>query len=295
MSTNALEGRRIVVTGAGMGLGAAYADAAAAAGASVLVNDLRPEPAAETAERIITAGGKAVPFAADVSNWDAAKQIIDRCVTEFGGIDGLVNNAGIVTFTKMLDETEENIRRIIDVNTFGTIFVGVHAARAMVEGGSGGAIVNVTSGNQCGHVYVTTYGASKGAVASLTYAWARELAEHNIRVNAISPNAHTHQIDQMLEQFGRNLEHAELPPKEHNAALMTFLLSDASEKLSGQVVRIDSEGINVMGHPVVVHPQAQLDEWSVDAISGAFANGLGDHLQPLGIAEADVRIVRELL
>src|SRR5262249_26173746 len=157
------------------------------------VNDLDEELAAGTAERINAAGGRAVACAGDVSDWDAAKAIVDSCVSEFGGIDGLVNNAGIVAFTMMVDETEENIRCIISVNLLGTIFGGAHAARAMVAGGSGGAIVNVSSGNQCGHVYMGTYGASKGAVSSLTYAWARELAEHGIRVNAISPNAHTHQ------------------------------------------------------------------------------------------------------
>ncbi len=296
MSESALDGRRVVVTGAGMGLGAAYAEAAANAGAAVIVNDLDGDRAAQIAERISHNGGRAVPFAADVSVWASAGAIVEKCVEEFGGIDGLVNNAGIIGRVRpMLEETEDVARALLEVNVLGTLSVSVHAARAMVAGERGGAIVNVSSGNQAGHALVSTYGATKGAVSTLTYAWARELAEHGIRVNAISPNAHTTMIDDMIAQVGYNPEERDYPAPEHNAAVVAYLLSDASKKLNGQNVRVEHGRINVIGHPVVVQPIVSVDEWSVEGVARAFTGELGDHLQPLGLAEAEVRPVRVIL
>ena len=290
MTSGPLAGRRVVVTGAGMGLGAAYAEAVAAAGAAVLVNDLDPELATATAERVTVSGGRAVAHAADVADWDAARGIAERCVAEFGGIDGLVNNAGILgRLRPIYDETENVARRVFDVNVLGTLFVGVHAARAMVDAKAGGAIVNVSSGNQCGHALHSTYGASKGAVSSLTYAWAVDLAEHGIRVNAISPNAFTNQIEEEIEQLGHNPEDRDYPSRDDNAAVVTFLLSDASERLNGQIVRVDHGHVSVMAHPLVAAPRVAIKEWSIDALAKAFEDGLADQLQPLGIATAEVR------
>ena len=286
MSNDALAGRRVLVTGAGMGLGAAYAEAAAAAGAAVLVNDLDPQLACGTAERITASGGRAVPFAADVGDWDAAADMVAACVSEFDGIDGLVNNAGIVgRLRPMFEETEDVARRVFHVNAFGTLFPGIHAARAMVRGG-GGAIVNVSSGNQCGHALLSTYGATKGAAASFTYAWAADLAEHNIRVNAISPNAHTSQIDGVIEQLGYNPEEREYPAREDNAAVVCFLLSDASRELNGQIVRVDHGYVSIMAHPLVTEPRVALGQWTIDSVAEAVTRAGG--LQPLGVAIANV-------
>jgi NAD(P)-dependent dehydrogenase (short-subunit alcohol dehydrogenase family) len=295
MCSAVLSGRRVVVTGAGMGLGAAYAEAAARAGAAVLVNDLDGELAEATATRIDAAGGRAVAFAGDVADWQAAGDIVERCIVELGGIDGLVNNAGIVgRLRPMFEETEDVARRVIDVNVLGTLFVGVHAARAMVKAGGGGTIVNVSSGNQCGHALLSTYGASKGAVSSLTYAWAADLAEYGIRVNAISPNAFTHQIEEVIEQLGYNPEDRRYPSPHDNAAVVTFLLSDASAKLNGQIIRVDSGRVSVMAHPMVVAPRMPLERVSVEALVAAFDDGLDAHLQPLGVATAEISHIQVL-
>ncbi len=288
-SPGALRDRRVVVTGAGSGLGAAYAEAAAALGASVIVNDLDPGLAADTATRIRQTGGTASPFAADIADWDGARAAIEGCIDEFGGIDGLVNNAGIVgRLRPMTDETEKVARRVVDVNVLGTLFAGIHAARAMVQAGVAGAIVNVSSGNQCGHALLSTYGATKGAVSTLTYAWAADLAEHGIRVNAISPNAHTGQIDEVIEQLGYNPEDREYPQREDNAAVVCFLLSDASKELSGQIVRVDRGYVSVMTHPLVAAPRVPMSEWTVDALGAVFSSSLAGKLQPTGVALAEV-------
>ncbi len=294
MSDRVLEGRKIVVTGAGSGLGAAYAEAAGAAGAAVVVNDLRDDLATATAARIEAAGGRAVAIAGDVASWASAQAIVDRCGEAFGGIDGIVNNAGIVAFRTILEETEESARRLVDVNVLGTIYPTAHAARAMVAAGVRGTIVNVSSGNQCGHTELVTYGSTKGAVSTLTYGWARELEEHGIRVNAISPNAHTGQIDQAIAHWG-HAEHAVMPEPAHNATIVVYLLSDLSSHLNGQIVRCQHAGIHVMGHPVAVHPLAPMTEWSVGEVARAFTDALDAHLQPVGLSEAKVEHTRFLL
>jgi NAD(P)-dependent dehydrogenase (short-subunit alcohol dehydrogenase family) len=284
-----------VVTGGGSGLGAAYAEAVAAQGAAVVVNDIDPALAADTAQRITRAGGSAVPLAGDISDSQSAKALVDRCVEAFGGIDGVVNNAGILgRLRPMTEETEDVARKVFDVNVFGTMFVAMHAARAMIATKERGSIVNVSSGNQCGHALLSTYGASKGAVSSLTYAWSVDLAEHGIRVNAISPNAHTGQIDEVIDQLGYNPEDRAYPDREDNAAVVCFLLSDAANDLTGQIVRVDRGLVSVMAHPLVAEPRVPLSEWTVDSLAQAFGATLNVNLQPTGVATAQLGPVHVL-
>lgn len=291
---SSLEDKRVVVTGAGMGLGAAYAEAAAAAGAIVVVNDVDLGLAAATMKRIEAVGGRAAAFAADVSDWDGAGAVVDHCVREFGGIDGLVNNAGILGRVRPIFEEQADARRAIEINVLGTLYVAAHAAREMVAAGAGGAIVNVSSGAQCGLLMQGTYCASKGAVASYTYTWARDLEEHNIRVNAIAPNAYTAQHDQLIEQVGYNPEanHSAYPSREDNAAVVVYLLSDESEKVNGQVVRVQHGAINLMSQPMIIHPDVSMEEWSVESVAAAFDDGLGEQLQPIGMKVGEVRPLR---
>jgi NAD(P)-dependent dehydrogenase (short-subunit alcohol dehydrogenase family) len=268
-------------------LGAVYAEQVAAAGAAVVVNDVDADSAGATADRIQQAGGRAVAFPCDVSDWDQAGEMIGKCVSEFGGIDGLVNNAGILGRLCRVHEADADARRVIDVNVVGTLYPGIHAARTMVEAGQKGAIVNVSSGSMMGQTLYGPYSASKGAVASLTYVWSRDLADLGIRVNALSPNAWSGQNEEMVRQLGYNAE-AHLtshPSKEDNAAVVVYLLSDASEKVNGQVVRVMTGVVTLLTHPFIVTPGVELAEFTHDTVAEAFSGGrLGDELQPVGIA-----------
>lgn len=295
MADGLLDGKRIVITGAGSGLGAAYATAVAAAGAAVVVNDIDLAAATAVAGQIAASGGRATAIAGDVARWDDAEAAIRHCVDELGGIDAVVNNAGVIEHKHMLEETEQESRWMVEVNVLGTIFIATHAARAMVAAGTRGTIVNVSSGNQAGHSYHATYGATKGAVSTLTYAWARDLDEHGITVNAISPNAPTGQVQKLIATFGRNTEHAVLPEPEDNAAVVVFLLSDRARHLNGQIVRLEHGRLNVMGHPVAVHPRVEMASWTVDDVERAFADTLNANLQPLGLCEARIEHVETIL
>jgi NAD(P)-dependent dehydrogenase (short-subunit alcohol dehydrogenase family) len=229
---NALDGKAVVVTGAGRGLGAAYATAAAANGASVLCADLDADAAQCTAAAIVEAGGTAVAEQVDVSEWAAATALIQGCVERFGAIDGLVNNAGVVAVASLKEQTEDGLRRVIEVNLLGTAFCGTLALRRMTDRGAG-SIVNVTSGAAFGMPRLAGYSASKGGVTSLTYTWAAEVAGTGVRVNAVSPNARTPLADRLAAAFPDIEVGADTP--ESNAAAVVHLLSDAAADVNGQV------------------------------------------------------------
>ena len=273
-----LRDKAVVVTGAGRGLGAAYARLAASEGASVLVNDVDGALAQAVADEI---GGRA--FAADISTWDGAGALIGHCVEAFGAIDGLVNNAGIFRLADPLAQDPDEFRAVVEVNLLGTAYCGLHAIRAMLPRGTG-SVVNVTSGSHAGSAAMGAYGASKGGVASLTYCWAADLAGTGVRVNAVSPNAHTRMADEYERYLGDRAQGQNVrKPPEQNAPAVVFLLSDASAALHGQVVRIDGEELSLIGHPVVLGHGVRSPQWTVSAVEQAFAEHLSADLHPVGL------------
>ena len=277
--TGFLAGKAVVVTGAGRGLGAAYARLAASEGARVVVNDVDVALASEVAEDL----DSAVADGADISTWDGAGALIDRCVAEFGAIDGLVNNAGVFRLADPTAQDPDEFRAIVEVNLLGTAYCGLHAIRAMLPRGKG-SIVNVTSGAHAGSAGMGAYGASKGGVASLTYCWAVDLAGTGVRVNAVSPNAHTRMADEYERYLGdRALGQNIGKTPERNAPAVVYLLSDAASAVHGQVVRIDGDELSLICHPAVLSTGASAPEWTVERVAAAFAGELAGSLQPLGL------------
>jgi NAD(P)-dependent dehydrogenase (short-subunit alcohol dehydrogenase family) len=139
-----LDGKAVIVTGAGRGLGRAFALDAGAQGASVVVNDIDADAAEKVAAEIAESGGQAVASVGSVADWERAAELVATCLEEYGAVDGLVNNAGVLNLAPPWAETEESIRRVVEVNLLGALFVGSHAVRAMIDQGSG-SIVNITS------------------------------------------------------------------------------------------------------------------------------------------------------
>ncbi|SMC95949.1 SDR family NAD(P)-dependent oxidoreductase [Lentzea albidocapillata] len=290
MSDAPLAGRAVVITGAGRGLGAAYALAVAAAGGVAVVNDIDGDEAERVAARIVAGGGRAVAHPADITSWDAAEELIGRCVEEFGAIDGLVNNAGVFALALPQDQQPEQTRRIIDVNLFGTVACGTHALRHMVARGRG-VVLNVTSGEQMGKTASAVYGATKAAVATLTYSWAEDVREHGVRVNAVSPNAHTRMAD--VYQAFRGVDgsqNAGLAP-ERNAPLVVYLLSDRGAAVTGQVVRLSGEELMLCTHPAILEPVVRRDVWTVESLAEAFESDLAGRQQPAGVRRVRSEVV----
>lgn len=287
---NTLQGKSVVITGAGSGLGAAYARHAARLGAAVVVNDISTDAAQSTVDSIAALGGEAVAHSGDISSWSYAQSLVDACIDAFGAISGIVNNAGILRIGKILDLTETDLRRMIEINLIGTAACASHAARRMLAAGKGGSIVNVASGSQAGDIALGGYGATKGGVASLTYSWAMELRGTGVRVNALSPLAETSMAAQnkalMAEQAAsREVHYAALPDPEINAPVVSYLLSDASEKINGQVVRIAGRQLSFVTHPLIADPVLDGD-WRFETVDAAFAETLASNQQPLGLGYA---------
>lgn len=204
------EGRVVVVTGAGRGLGAEYARAFAARGAAVVVNDLgtsiigetsSTEPATEVVEGILAAGGRAVATFGSVATEEGAAETIAAAVSEFGRIDTVVNNAGIIRMRPFDEITAVGLQQHLDVHLFGAVQMCKAAWPHFVSQGYG-RVVNTVSGGMFGLPSLCEYGPAKGAVFALTRSLAVEAAELGIKVNAIAPQGST----RMLQSAGLDPE-----------------------------------------------------------------------------------------
>ncbi|MGY1653516.1 SDR family NAD(P)-dependent oxidoreductase [Geodermatophilus sp. SYSU D01119] len=193
MSVGELDGRRALVTGGARGLGQAMAQALSRAGASVVIGDVLDDLGAETARQIAGDGGKAAFTHLDVTDeasWEAA---IAETVAELGGLDVLVNNAGIEVTELVVDLDPENLRRMLDVNVVGTALGMKHGLRAMRPGGaagSGGSIVNIASvAATIAFPGIAGYSASKSAIDRMTRIAAAEAGKlgYGVRVNCVYP------------------------------------------------------------------------------------------------------------
>ena len=245
----ALEGRRVVVAGASVGIGRAVASRCAAEGAAVVLNARSEESLAETVASLAADGHTAIGVAGSAADHDVAGRLVAAAVDELGGIDTLINCAGIAepVGSSILDIDPADWQELIDVHLTGTFNTCQHAARAMVAQGHG-TIVNTSSHAFLGMYGGTGYPAGKGGTNSLTFAIAAELAEHGIRANAVCPGgrtrlstgadfeAHVERLHArgLLDDTMREASLSPAPP-EHVAALYAFLASDASAPLSGEL------------------------------------------------------------
>ncbi|HEV2781113.1 MAG TPA: SDR family oxidoreductase [Actinophytocola sp.] len=274
-----LDGKAVVVTGAGRGLGEAFAVELGRAGAMVVVNDVDADAARRVADAMRAEGHPAVVSTHTVTDAEAAQAIVDLCVERFGRVDGLVNNAGIHYEVLPWDDDPDRARELIEVNLLGTLYTGLAALRAMKDTG-GGSIVNISSGASLGQRTLATYSASKGAVASLTYSWALDLEAVGIRVNAVCPLAHT----RMVWSSERALR--KCPPDrtpDRIAPLVVFLISDRSAGITGQMIRCNGPQLHLVGQPYLKFPILERDIWDADTVDRAFTEVFQAHLEPYGL------------
>ena len=286
--TGALDGNAVIITGAGSGLGEAYAVHAAALGAAVLVNDIDETSAARTVAQIIAAGGQAVACPGDISRWEFAAELVEACCAAFDTVTGLVNNAGLLRPARMVNVGEDDFRTIVDVNLLGTAACAQAAARYMLKTERGGSIVNVTSGSHAGDVGLGAYAATKGAIASLTYSWAMELRGTKVRMNAVAPRGTTGMTVQNAGQRSEQIRNrpspsSPIPPAEVNAPVVSYLLSERSRNINGQLVRISGQQLALISHPTIAQPVLSGD-WTFEAVAAAFDDTLEAQQHALGIS-----------
>jgi len=243
------EGRVAVVTGAGRGIGREYALMLAEQGAKVIVNDLGAErdgtgidisPAQQVVDDIKAKGGEAAVNGADVSDWDAAGQMIQQAIETFGGLDVVVNNAGILRDRMLTNMTEQEWDLVLKVHLKGTFCPARHAAAYWRDRAKGGEtndarLINTTSvSGLYGNVGQTNYGAAKQGIAGFTFIASLELQRYGVTVNAIAPGALTRLTEDL--GMGRASEEAkEAMSPRWVAPLCTWLASPQSAGVTGRV------------------------------------------------------------
>lgn len=243
LSATSLIGRRAIVTGAQQGIGRATALALAAAGADVAINWLDDEAAARSvADEVAACGRNAITVRANVADSVDVQRLVDEAAAGLGGIDILVNNAGVFPRSEFLALDEAEWDQVLGVNLKGSFLVAQAAARHMVDKGTKGAIVNISSSSVRGHVLGVHYAASKTGIIGLTRSMALALAPHGIRVNAIAPGiTDTAQPrfqfseSEMIEQSNQVPLGAMAQPGDI-ADIIVFLASDASRFMTGELV-----------------------------------------------------------
>ena len=235
--TVSLDGKVVVITGAGRGQGAAEARLAAASGARVVVTDVREEEGREVARSL---GGHGLFVRHDVSDPDSWAGVVDAALGSFARIDALVNNAALWRTAPVERETLENFERLIRVNLLGP-FLGIQAVVPAMKEAGGGSIVNISStAGLIGIPGHAAYGSTKFGLRGLTRSSALDLAGHGIRVNSVHPGAiDTPMIAGVSGKDWSHLPLGRMGRPEEVGELVLFLASDASSYITGTEFTVD--------------------------------------------------------
>jgi NAD(P)-dependent dehydrogenase (short-subunit alcohol dehydrogenase family) len=249
-----LEGKRAIVTGAASGIGRATAVLLAREGAAVVVADLDEAGVGGVVATIATEGGRAAGVRCDVTVETDCRRLVEAAVAGFGGLDIVVNCAGIIRRTSVVDTTEADWDRVMAVNVKAVFLLGKHAIPEMALGG-GGVVVNIGSGwGLKGGPRAASYCASKGAVVNLTRAMAIDHGPQGIRVNCVCPgDTDTPLLRSEAQQLGEDVTaflaaSAERPisrlgTPEDTARAVLYLASDAASWVTGATLVVDGGGL----------------------------------------------------
>jgi NAD(P)-dependent dehydrogenase (short-subunit alcohol dehydrogenase family) len=279
-----LDGKVAVVTGSGRGLGLAYAKALAASGAAVVVNDVDGDAVEAAVGAITSAGGRATGVTAPVGDTETAEALVQTAVREFGRLDVLITNAGILRDRVLWKMTDEDFDAVIRVHLRGTFTCARAAAIRMREQGEGGRIILVSSpAGQRGNFGQTNYAAAKAGIAAMARTWALELARGGITVNAVVPVAAT-EMTRTIPAFAPLIEESERTGKPLPAwvrrdeglgtvddvtGLITFLASDASKDITGQAIGVGGDRLALWAHPQEKVVAFADGGWSASSIGAA--------------------------
>ena len=246
-----LRGKTVLITGAGRGLGAAMAKRLAARGADLALVDLDERGLVAVRDAAQALGVRAETYSANVAAEQDVVATFDRVVADFGRLDGSIANAGILRDGLLVKAKDgevtgklslEQWQSVIDVNLTGVFLCGREAAERMIRGGNGGCIINISSLSRAGNFGQSNYSAAKAGVAALTVVWAKELARHEIRVNAIAPGfIKTEMVASMkpeiLEKMAAGIPAGRLGEPDEIAASVEFIFTN--DYFNGRVLEID--------------------------------------------------------
>lgn len=243
-----LKGKIAIVTGGNSGIGKAIALGLAKAGANVVIDYVANPEATDELEREITAlGDQSIGVEADVSKVDDLQRLVDAAVTKFGRIDIMVNNAGVETRTSVLDTTEAQYEKVLDINLKSAFFGTQLAARQMIKQGGGGRIINITSVHEDWPMPGNTaYCLSKGGMRMLTRTAGVELAPHGIGVVGVGPgavatpiNLSTMQNPTLLAVLNKAIPLGRMAQPEEIANVVVFLAGDGASYVTATTIFAD--------------------------------------------------------
>jgi 3-oxoacyl-[acyl-carrier protein] reductase len=279
-----LDGRVAVVTGAGRSLGKSYALALAEAGAAVVVNDVDEESAAQTVHEIRAGGGAATSVIAPVGSSDTADLLVATAQQQFGRLDCMVANAGVLRDRVLWKMSDDDFDAVIATHLRGSFTCGRAAAVAMREQGSGGRIILIGSpAGQFGSFGQTNYAAAKAGLVAMARTWSLELARNAITANTVIPTALSPMTatipayTQVYEDWvaGKGIpteyrrDHA-LGSPDDVAPLVVWLASEDSADVTGQAIGIGGDRLTLYSHPAALTARDRDGGWTADEIGAAW-------------------------
>ena len=288
-----MEGKVVVVTGAGGGIGRGIALAMAAAGARVVANDLGVSlggegadagPAQRVADEIVAAGGQAVANTDSVSTWAGAHRIVQCALDQFGRIDAVVNNAGNLRDRMFHKMNEEEWRSVIDVHLHGSFFVSRAAANHFRDQ-EGGAYVHMTStSGLIGNFGQANYSAAKLGIVGLSKSIALDMARYKVRSNCIAPFAWSRMTDSIPANTPEEKARVERMKKMEAgkiAPMAVFLASDAAADVTAQIFAVRANEIMLMGQSRPLRSVHLSEGWTPEAIAATAIPAMRGQFYPL--------------
>jgi NAD(P)-dependent dehydrogenase (short-subunit alcohol dehydrogenase family) len=293
-----LEGKVAVVTGGARGIGREECLSLAREGAAVIVNDFgggadgtggADEPATAVADEIVAAGGKALPHFGDVSRMQTGEELAQLALDQFGRLDILINNAGILRDRMLHNMSEAEWDAVIAVHLKGT-FVCTRAAATVFKDQGSGAVVNTGSESGLGNMGQANYAAAKEGIVGFTRTAARDLGRYGARCNVIRPRAATRLTlsDELKEanerarksgQQAPDLSYIEKWVPEGVAAFATWLCTDAAKEINGEDFIISAQQVSLMSRPSPEKTVFTADAWSMDQLDAELPTSITQGLR----------------
>jgi NAD(P)-dependent dehydrogenase (short-subunit alcohol dehydrogenase family) len=273
-----LNGKVVIVTGAGGGIGAGIAKLAASHGARVVVNDVGvstagegrdPSLAAGTVEEIRSAGGQAIASVRNVADWDDAHGIVQDALDAFGRIDVVVNNAGILRDVMFHKMSQADFDRVDDVNLRGVFYVSRAAAPHLKQQQSGCYVHMTSTSGLIGNLGQTNYGATKLGVAGLSKCIALDMQKFNVTSNAVAPFAWTRMVATIPETPAnqKRLEVNRRLKPEKIAPFVVALASEAGRSITGQIFGVRNNEIYLFDQPRPIRTAHTAEGWTPETIT----------------------------
>ena len=291
-----LSGKVAIVTGSGRGLGLSYARELAHQGAAVIINDIDQSTVDAAVASIVDAGGQAAGVAAAVGSTETAKALVAAAVENFGRLDILVTNAGVLRDKSLLKMTDEDFDLVINVHLRGTFTCVREAYGYFKENGIAGRIIAIGSPTgQRGNFGQTNYAAAKAGIVGMVRTWALEMKRSGVTANAVIPVAAT-EMTKTVPFFRPAVEaeeRGEAMPDFYRkdlgfgtaddvAGTIAFLASDAAGQVNGQVIGVGGDRLQVWTHPEAAVTEYHEGGWDYATLQAEFAQRFDGSQQSVG-------------